>query len=239
MNTEQPSRIADQVLEKVRTGRVQMHSRAYFIARVALSVFVAFLTLGISSWVISFIFFSLHESGELFLLGYGVRGVQTFFALFPWLPLAFDVVLIVFLQWLLQGFKFGYRAALLTVFLYVLLGSVALAVLITLSPVHSNLLQRADRGELPLIGDMYEGIHDSHHDNGVFRGTVISSEGPTSTIMHNDGDHDSDDGVHEVITGPETDIDAALRPGDNVYIFGTENGTDIRADGIQHVQDRR
>lgn len=236
MNTEQ-SHIAGRVLEKVRTGSVRMHSRAYFIARVALSVVVAGLTLVISAGIISFIAFSLHESGELFLLGLGARGIQTFLFLFPWGLLAVDIALIIFLQWLLQGFKFGYRAALLTVFFYVLLGSAALAAVINILPVHPALLQKADRGELPLIGDMYEGIHNSHHEQGIFRGTVVTSSGPTSTIMHQDGDRDSDDGMHDVITASSTNLDAPLKPGDNIYIFGTENGTEIRAEGIQHLSD--
>ena len=236
MSTEQ-NNITQRVLEQVRTGGVQMHSRAYFIARVALSVIVAILTLALSAGIISFIVFSLHESGELFLLGLGGRGIQTFFTLFPWGLLIVDIALIFFLQWLLQGFKFGYRAALLTVFFYVLLGSAVLAAVINLLPVHPALLQRADRGELPLIGEMYEGIHDSHHEQGIFRGTVVSSSGSTSTIMHNDGDRDSDDGIHEVITASSTNLDAPLKPGDKVYIFGTENGQEIQAEGIQHLSD--
>ncbi len=236
MNTEH-SHITQQVLEKVRTGGVQMHSRAYFIARVVLSVIVAGLTLTISALVGSFIFFSIHLSGHFFLLGYGARGVQTFILLFPWALLALDVALIIALQWLLQGFRFGYRASLLVVFLWVLGGSVALAAVINVLPVNSALLERADRGELPLVGGIYMGVHDSHRAQGVFRGVVISTAGPTSTIIRSDRDRDIDDGQHVVVTGPETKLDAPLHVGDQVYIFGTDASGTIEAEGIDHLSE--
>lgn len=237
MNPELHSRIADDVLKKIRGGDVQMRSRAYFVARVVLSVVVALVTLFISVSIVSFVLFSVRASGQLFLLGYGAHGVQAFLALFPWAFLMLDIALILFLQWLLQGFKFGYRASLLTVFLSVLLGSLVLGAAFNLVPLHAGLLQRAERGQLPVFGGMYQGIRTSHRAQGVFRGVVVSSSGPTSTIMHNDKDTDTDDGTHTVVTASSTRIDAPLEAGDRVYIFGFQQGGVIEAEGIRHLPD--
>jgi hypothetical protein len=212
-----------------------MHSRSYFVARVALTLAVGIGVLAISAWIASFICFSISTSGQLFLLGYGAHGWQIFFTLFPWLLFSIDVVLILFLEWLLQGFKFGYRVPLLSLVAYVLVGSIVLGLMLNALPLQPFLLDRADHGELPLAGDLYEGIRYSHHDQGVFRGTITTVQGATSTLMHNDGDEDVDDGEHTVITGPLTQLDTPLQVGDVVYVFGTEKNGVIEATGIHHL----
>jgi len=230
-------KIRDTVLARIESGKAHMHPRAYFAARIVLTGAVVILALALSAFVLSFAVFSIHESGEQFLLGFGTKGIVTFLQLFPWLSLVADVALLFLLEWLLQSFKFGYRVSLLSIFIAMFLTSTVLALLINLTPAHMLLLDRADRGQLPVIGELYEGVRDSHQDQGVFRGTVVSSAGPTSTIMHNDGDHDTDDGIHEVITASSTDVDAPIKPGDRIYIFGTESGSEIHAEGIRHLSD--
>lgn len=226
-------KIQKKVLERVRGGGAHMHTRAYFIARVVAAAAVAVLALLVSSFVLSFVVFSIHESGEQFLLGFGGRGLATFFSLFPWLSLIADIAILFLLEWLLQGFKLGYRVSLLGVFLGVLISSAVLAALIGLTPVHSMLLDRADRGELPVVGEIYESIRDSHGDQGVFRGTVTSMQGDQIVITHNDADHDADDGTWTVIV-PGNGV-PPLQIGDRVYVFGNSNGQVVQAYGIQKL----
>ncbi len=151
MNND-PAYIAQKVLEKVRAGKVQMHSRTYFIVRMGGTALLAILTLLVSVLVVSFIFFSIHESGELFLLGFGSRGVLVFLSLFPWFSLIVDIGLLFLLEFLLQGFKFGYRTSLLSIFAGILLVSVVLGIIFDFLPVQSTLLERADSGQLPVFG---------------------------------------------------------------------------------------
>jgi len=222
--------IQKNVLERIKAAR--MHTRAYFVVRFLFTAAVALLALAVSAFVLSFIVFSVHESGEQFLLGFGLQGVATFFVLFPWLSLAADVALLFLLEWLLQGFKFGYRISLLSVFLCVLAASALLAIIVDLTPIHGALLDQADRGSLPIVGEMYEGIRGSHEGQGIFRGTVTSVQGNDITITHNDGDHDADDGTWTVALpqgGP------AFQVGDRVYVFGSLNGQTVRAYGIEKL----
>ena len=232
-NTEQE--IRDNVLARIRGGTVHMHSRAYFVARVAAAAALAVVALLLSAFVLSFIVFSITESGESFLLGFGRNGIVTFLSLFPWLTLAADIAILFVLQWLLQGFKFGYRIPLLGVFLAVLLTSGALAALVGLTPVHSALLDRADRGELPLVGSAYESIRESHADQGVFRGTVTSVQGNEIVISHDDADDDEDDGTRTVIL-PE-DNSTEFHEGDRAYVFGTDDGEVVEAEGARRFDD--
>jgi TM2 domain-containing membrane protein YozV len=225
-------KIRENVLERLQRGSAPMRSRAYFIARAALASAISILVLALSAYVLSFIAFSIHESGEQFLLGFGVRGIQTFFSLFPWLTAFLDIVLILALEWLLQSFKFGYRFSLLVLFGAVALASALVASAIALTPLHGALLGLADKNDLPLIGDMYEGVRDSHQDQGIFRGTVAAVHGNEITITHDDGDHDADDGTRTVVL-PAGSPNFTL--GDRAYVLGAASGTQVEAYGAAQL----
>lgn len=224
--------IQNGVLEKIREGRVRMRPRAFFVARLTITILVATLVLVISALVISFIFFSLHESGEQFLLGFGSNGIITFLLLFPWATLLLDIVALFVLEWLLQSFKFGYRVSLLSIFLGIFVCSTVLGFLVILTPLHRTLLNQADQGALPLIGEMYESIRDSHSDKGVFRGSIRSIQDNKIVLVHDDSDRDEDDGTRTIILPSQY---PALNVGDRVYVFGTPVGEVIQARGIQKL----
>ena len=222
--------IKNNVLEIVRGGHVHIRSKFYFIAHLIITILVAVLSLSISAFIISFVFFSIHESGEQFLLGFGSQGILTFLLLFPWTALALDIIFLLLLEWLIQGFKFGYRISLLTIFLSVFVCSTIVGLLVNITPVHKTLLKLADGGNLPIIGEMYESLHDSHTDQGVFRGNVVSIQGNEIIIMRNDRDHDSDEIERTITLPPNSPV---LNIGDSVYIFGSSTGQTVGVMGIQ------
>lgn len=222
--------IKDKVLERIKSGKAHMHPRAYFVAQIIVTAGVAVLALALSAFVLSFIIFSIHESGEQFLLGFGGRGVATFLMLFPWFSLIIDLAILFLLEWLLQGFKFGYRVSLLSVFFGVFILSALLAVVVDLTPIHQMLLDSADKGDLPVVGGLYESIRDSHDSQGVFRGTITSLQGSEITITHNDGDHDADDGIRTVVLPQNA---PPLQVGDRVYVYGSGSGGQIQAYGVE------
>ncbi len=224
--------IQHKVLERLKRGDVRIRSRVYFLSRVILAGALCIVVLLVSAYVLSFIAFSIHESGEQFLLGFGMRGVATFFALFPWLATIVDIVLIGILEWLLQSFKFGYRVSLLLLFGMIVVASTLIASAIALTPLHLSLLGMADRNELPVLGEIYEGVRSSHEGQGVFRGTVTSIQGDQIVITHNDSDHDADDGTRTVIL-PDAYSTSTLRIGDRVYVFGTSMGMMVQAYGVE------
>lgn len=233
-NDNLQKKIEQKVLERLRGGKIAMRSRAYFATRVTLTIAVSLLILMCSAYILSFIAFSIHESGEQFLLGFGGRGIRTFFALFPWLALLADIALILFLEWLLQKFKFGYRISLLALFGAAAAASALIAFAIGLTPLHGNLLDLADRGNLPVLREMYEGIRDSHRDQGVLRGTIISIQGNRIVITHDDRDHDADDGTRTVIL-PVGYSTTMFSIGERVYVFGAAASTTIQAYGVNQL----
>ena len=235
MNNENlQQEIQQKVFERLERGKITMRSRTYFLARATLAIVVSFVVLVLSAYVLSFIAFDVHESGEQFLLGFGARGVYAFLALFPWITLGIDIVLIFFLEWLLQSFKFGYRFSLLTLFGVAVVVSMLIAVLIGLTPVHDALLGMADRGDLPVIGELYESVRGSHEDQGIFRGTIEAIQGDQIVITHDDGDHDTDDGTRTV-TLPAGYSTTTFSVGERVYVFGAPGSTTVQAYGVDHL----
>ncbi len=181
--------------------------------------------------------FSIHESGELLLLGFGEKGLRALTALFPWLTLLLAFGAILLLEWLLRYFKFGYRISMLRIFLTLTAIAITGSILINLTPLHARLLERADHDTLPVIGAIYEEIHDSHQQQGVFRGYVASTSAGSFTITHNDNDRDTDDGSWTIIPPVGFDI-VSLSVGDRVYVAGKLQRDLVYAYGVKISQDR-
>jgi hypothetical protein len=204
------------------------------VAQVVVLIALLVIALALSVFVLSFVIFSVRESGEQFLLGFGRRGIVAFLALFPWIALALDVLLLVAIEWLSRRFKFGYRLpvarALCTFFALALLGSI----IVDLTPFHTSLLGRADQNELPVLGEWYESIRSSHCDHGVFRGAVTAVQGSGFTIAHDDGDRDADDGTWTVVAPAGFDM-ASIGVGDDVYVAGAATSGVIQAYGVQKL----
>ena len=219
MNHDSPHSIRQSVLEQIKSGKVRRLPHAYFVARILATAVVGVLLLIVSAFIFSFVLFSIHESGEHALLGFGPQGITAFLILFPWPFLLLDAVLLFLLEWLLQGFKFGYRMPLLNIFIGILGVSVLVGFIINATPLHTYLLKRADNNQLPIIGGAYEHIFDHHDDQGVGRGIVVSTTTDGFIMRHTDHDHDTDDGAFMVSAAPGALL-PAVKPGDRVLIFG-------------------
>lgn len=224
--------IQQKVLERIRAGEISMRPKLYFVARVVALALVALLALALAVFVLSFLFFSITESGEQFLLGFGRHGLMAFITLFPWGPFLIALALIVLLDVVVRYFKFGYRVSMLEIFLIALTVVVAAGVAINFTPLHRLLLESADRGELPLVGPLYEGLHAPHQDQGVYRGIISSIQSDQFVIVHDDGDRDTDDGTSTVTVPPGFDT-SALYVGERVYVGGKSVLDTVSAYGIQ------
>jgi hypothetical protein len=220
MIMDNKSDISSKVLEKIGHGDVRKHSRAYFVVQMSLIIVLFILALALAMFVLSFGIFTVHESGEQFLLGFGSRGVLAFFALFPWMALIIDILLFAIIEWLLRRFKFGYRIPVLRAVLGIIVLAVAGGVIVMLTPLHATLLQRAQNDALPVLGEWYEAIDAPHADQGAFCGTISSINGNTFVIVNDDGDRDVDDGTWTVLAPAGFDM-ASINVGDRVYVAGS------------------
>ena len=228
----QENDIQNSVLTKIRGGRVSMRSRLYFVLRTILLVLSAALLLAASLFALSFVFFSIRESGIRFLLEFGEHGLAAFTVLFPWAVLLSSLALLVILEILVREFSTVYRFSLLRVFLWILCIGIAGSVLLGLTPLHSSLLSAADTDSLPVLGPLYEQIHDSHEAQGVYRGDVTAVTATNFTISHNDNDRDSDDGTWTVVPPAGFDL-GTLSVGERIYVGGQVINDLVYAYGVR------
>ena len=229
-----PKDIQRTVLDKIRKREVVMRPKVYFVLKIIFVAAISVVAFLLSIYVASFIFFSLHESGEQFLLGFGFRGILIFISLFPWWALIVVILLIFAVEYFIHRFRFVYRVSLSKVFAAALLLAIVLGVVLDFSPLHTVMLELSDKGQLPIFGGAYESIRAPHRDQGVFRGIVdsISPKENTFVISHDDFDNDQDDGVYTVIA-PQGFSTNSLKIGDRVYVAGIFSQNTINAYGIE------
>jgi hypothetical protein len=173
MNENEYNKIKDRVLQKIQSGEVSMRPRFHFMLQLVALVLVVFFILMTSSLLISYVIFSLVESGRLVLLGFGFRGILTFFTSLPWMLILIEIVLIVLLEYLLKQFKLGYRSSFSTLFLVILCMSVAISLIIDSTSLHHTLQGRAEKGGLPFVREYYRGIIRTLPNEEIFRGTAM------------------------------------------------------------------
>ena len=236
MNENENKKLKDSVLEKIETGKINMKPRFYFVAEVTALIVVAILTLLTSSLLVSFIIFSLIASGKLFLLGFGVRGLLTFFVLFPWSLLIVEIIFIILLEWLIKKFKFGYRSSLTRLVFVILLISIALSVVIIITPFHNILQNRAEQRNLPIIGSYYRGLRRPIPDQEIFRG-VVSNVGTSSFVIDQSVDVDDNEASNSYyLIDLPPNVPSSFFPsvGDTVFVAGKLTSYDtVEAYGIQ------
>ena len=228
--------IQKSVLDKIRAGGVPMRSRSYFILRTVLVGLAGAVLLAGAFFALSFVFFSVHESGVRFLLEFGEQGLTAFITLFPWTSLLISLALLVILELLMRQFTPAYRFSLLRIFLWVLVIGVAGGTLLGFTPLHPLLLSAADNDQLPILGPLYEQVHDSHIDRGVYRGNVVSVAESYFIISHNDTDRDSDEGVWNVVPPEGFDL-GTLSVGNKVYVAGRLQHGVVYAYGVRVLPD--
>ncbi len=233
----QTNTIKNNVLEKIRTGEIRMTSKRYFTLKVLFLGLVLLLVLIISSFLVSYILFSINESRELALFGFGAKGILVFFLLFPWSIFALDIALIIILEWLFRKFKFGYRSPLMYLVAGTVIIVIAIGYLLTFTPFHRALMTRSEHNNVPVIGGYYNHLRRPTQDSGVFKGTIISIN---NNIFMIQDDGDSDDNATNtptlmIVAPPGTAISSILMVGDHVFVAGTLQNGQVHAYGVTKV----
>ncbi len=224
--------LADQlknsILAKIKAGEVTMKSRTYFTTKVILLVLLIIATCVTSSFLISYIFFSLEVSGRLTLLGFGARGIRTFFDLFPWHLFFLELLFLIMLSFALQHFRFGYRHPAL----YLIVGGLMMSSLIGFSfsklAIHEQLLYHYEHGRFPAGTQLYERIRISPERPDIFRGIIVAINNDNFTIL-------TLRGTQAVEVPKNINPEHFLKVGDNVFVAGEVTHGYIRAYGIRKV----
>ena len=213
-----------------------MRPKIYFTLKVAALIVVALSVLVVSILLFNFILFTLRISGHESLLSFGPRGLLIFIQLFPWELLFIDIVLVTLLEWLLRQFRFGYKMPVLYLLTGIFVVTVFAGLLIDRGTrINDDLLGRADRHELPLIGEFFEHARrPPPPGSGVCRCVVTAIDGNSITV------YNADIGSSSVLTVlvPKDDPNAttSLKIGDVLFIAGDVHDSNIKAFGIHRFE---
>lgn len=230
MTTPSTHDLKDEVLQKIRTGDVHMRSKSYFAWQVIALAFVAALIVIIAAWIVSFIVFSLSVSERVSLLGFGWRGIRTFLLLFPWKLALLELVLIVFLNWLIHRFRFSYRSPLLYSLLGGLFVSGILAWIMHSGSIQQVLLDQHHQNNLPVIGPLYDRLERPDDQPDVIRGIVIEIRIRDIIIR----DIDTNTLINVILPGGGV-VGPRLQVGDEIFVAGEMTSYGLEAYGFKKV----
>ncbi len=228
--------LRENVLNKIREGKVHMRPKFYFLLKVIFLVIIAAIIFVTSTLFLSFMLFSIRVSGEFFLLGFGWRGLQSFILLFPWKTFLVFLMLLVVLEKVVKRFKFGYRSPLVYLVVSIIALILAAGIIIGMTSLHTALFRRAKQDHLPVVGDYYRHARQIPREHGVFRGTVTSIDGNTFVIQSDDTDDaQGDDAPKKIMLPPDVQIGDVLSVGDKVFVAGDLQNGVVRAFGIRKI----
>jgi len=219
----------NKIFDTIKSGKVKMHSRWYFILQAALGIvasvvlFFAIIFLGI------FIFFIQHSTGAEFAISYGLTGWLVFLRALPWTLILTAIVFILLLAILAHRYAFVYQRPLIYALIGIVVLVVLLSVAITVTPLYPAVFSDDVRLQGPLINDIYE--YETAPLGSVHRGevTLIANNG---FLLQNSAGQTS-----TVVFAPGTSFKPQdFRAGDQVVVFG-ERGQDglIEAFGAQKL----
>lgn len=228
--------VKSKVLEKIESGQVKMTPKLYFYFKIAVALAMIFSALLLSSFLISYIIYSLRIGGRIYLLSYGARGIYEFFMIFPWFVLVIDILILFFIDWLMKGFSFGYKSSIIFLFLGTFVLITVLGSLINFTIFNRAMMFRAEYNNLPVLSSYYDGIRRSHSRSGVFRGFIKSVGEGSFILVHDDYDDDTIDGQIMVILPPNSNISGIIKVGDEVFVAGDISTTSqIWAYGVSKI----
>jgi hypothetical protein len=229
-DSEDMKAVEDRVIAAITSGEVRMRSRWYFVLQSILLAGVIAVLLLLTLFVVSFMVYSLQQSGAWFGVHLGVSGWYVFFASVPWSLLFVSLALIVILATLLDRYSFVYHRPLL----YALLGILVVVglggSLLAGTSFHTKVLRYAATNGTPVVANFYR-FYGNQASSEIHRGIVaaISRDG----FIMRDAEGQSSD----VVVGPEGGSGGSLfHVGDAVVVFGVRaaNGS-IKPFGVENL----
>lgn len=219
----------DGLLMEIHEGQVKMRPKWQFIIEQGLFAAAFLIIASIVFYLSSFIVFSLHQSGVIFLPEYGFRGWAAFFAFLPWPLIILVFLMLVLLELMVQQFAFAYHNPIVFTFGALLLIVVATSYLIACW--HQPIYRLVKENHLPIVSPFYH--HFSDRDlEGVRRGQINAVSGTTFIIEDENG------ATTSVFIAPDVQEDITeFREGNFIFIFGQEdhNMRQIQAFGIRQM----
>ena len=229
MDDQDNNKIHDDIIGKIKSGEVTMHSRQYWVWRMVLwGLAIALLAVALV-FMVSFVIFSLRSSGVWDLPSFGARGLRDFFAYFPWLFTAAVVLFLWLMERFVRQYSFAYRMPVLYSALGLIIVITGASILVLFTPLHNSLYNFAHGGSMP-FGGIYRYYSDMHPDD-FYVGRLLSVTSTGCNLLDKDGKK-----VDVIINqGTHFYDQAGLKVGDFVEIVGDDQNGKLTAYAIRKV----
>jgi len=230
MSEENRHGISERVLEAIRSGRVSMKPRWYFVVYAILGVAAGVVVLLLLLYTASFIVFVLRVTGIWFVPSFGGRGWFALARSAPWLLIVLCFLYVGILEALIRRYAFAWRRPLLYSAVGIIAVGVIGGILIGHTSFHRGLFRDAQRNRLPFAGGLYRGFGLARMPD-VHVGSIRGVAPGEFTMQERHGE------TVRVIIAPETHlpIGDGFMVGDTVVVFGPRQGDLVRAVGIRKV----
>jgi hypothetical protein len=156
MNKEKS--LSEITLEKIEQNKIKMKSRFYFVIKIIALIFGIFLLNFIAILITSFAIFSMRQNGLFLVPLFGITGIKILFFYMPWFLILGITVLIIASEIFAEHFSFIYKKPILYSFLAIVVFVILGGSVINLTPLHENLLIRAEKGKPMLGANLYKEI---------------------------------------------------------------------------------
>ena len=224
----------NEILEKIKTGKVKMKPRSHFVFKTVLYVLGIIFAFLFAIFLISFIVFSLRVSGAWHFPAFGFRGLGLFLVSLPWLLVIFALILIVMLEIFAKKFSIVYKKPLLYSILGILVIVLLIGIVIAQTPMHGGLFRNVQEGKLPIMGPMYKGRFVEPSRNACI-GEIVEVTDNGFRVETVKGESVG------VIISPETYLpsDEKIEEGELIMIMGKRKNSTIKAFKIIKIKNSK
>jgi len=218
----------EKVLERIRSSKIKMRSRYYFLARTLLCVVAVIMVLSAVVYLVSFVLFVLKVQGVWYLPNFGLSGLYRFLMSFPWLLAGIVLIFVLLLELFIKKVKLVYRKPLLYSVLGVTLLSLVAGFFLAEAPFHRLIFEKAREDEFPIVGPMYRG-YGHRRFSDMYHGQVVELTGDSLKVNTIRGE----DIIVNITPQTRTFDFEDIGIGDNVVVVGELKNGEIEARGIK------
>lgn len=221
----------DNIIKKIKAEDIAMRPRWHFVLHTFLLISGGILATLIAVYLLSFVMFTLHQSGLLFAPQFGWHGFVVLVVSSPWILIAILGVFLLLLYVLVSRYSFSYQKPFVYSIVGVVLVVIAVSSLIQYYGVHERVQSFADRHNVPGLRPLYNDP-SNRRPAGMERG-AIESFTETGFVLTTDRGQ-----ILDIILNEQTKLPPAFdfEVGMTVLVFGDKTGNSINAFGVRPIK---
>lgn len=232
MNEENSTnkKITSEILAKIKSGKIKMKSRSYFVLETTAIIFGIIFVLGLAVFLSSAIHFFLHASGLWMLPGLGFPGLKIFLLNLPWDLIIITLVGGIGLAFLIKQISSSYRQPIIYWLIGIFAVIFALSFIFIQYPLHQKLRNFSGDKNVPLISGFYQ-----FHGQPPCAESIIGKVASTTEYGFIVAPPNEQDKEYNIFISPKTNFSEGrkIKKDETILIIGNKKEKNIKAMGIK------